>query len=297
MNLAATQLPVTLDFHLTCECNQECPYCWGPQGIEHPVDTGTAFRIVDRVKQVGARRIVFTGGDPLKRADAGPLVRHAKGLGLEVALSTTGDELTLEFLEAFAPFIDLISLPLDGASEQVNARTKKAGHFAAVLQALDWLRNYPQVDVKLCTPVTLHNLHDVPNLVRLAEAYARTTRARFFYNIFQAFPRSVEPRDWEQLLVSAGQFAALREQLAATSTIRLNFLDQATLDRLYVMIFPDGSLVIPCGAEYQGFGPFLEIEDLAAAIASSRFDAIRHLSHSRAWQKETASQQEAGPPP
>lgn len=210
---------VTIDFHVTSECNQECPYCWGPQGFEHPVDKDTAFKIIERIKQVGARRIVFTGGDPLKRSDVGSLIRQAKKIGLEVALSTTGDELKANFLRKHAPFIDLISLPLDGASEEVNARTKKPGHFAAIMKALDLLRLYPEVDVKLCTPVTRHNLADVPNIVRLAEDYAHTTRARVFYNIFQAFPRSMTARQWDELLVSAEEFAALKAQLASRKQI------------------------------------------------------------------------------
>lgn len=276
---------VTIDFHVTSECNQECPYCWGPQGFKHPLDTATALRIVDKVKAVGARRIVFTGGDALKRPDTGSLIRHAREIGLEVALSTTGDELAPAFLDEFGPYIDLISLPLDGSSEEVSARTKKEGHFAAIMRALDWLREHPRIDVKLCTPVTRHNLADVPNIVRLADAYAQTTRARVFYNIFQTFPRSMSPREWDEFIVSDGEFAALEEQLAGQANIRLNFLSHATLDRLYVMIFPDGNLVVPSGPDFLTYGPFLEVQDLDAVLATSRFDAPKHLRHSRGWEK------------
>lgn len=275
----------TIDFHVTCECSQECAYCWGPEGFVHPVDTATARRIVSRVKGVGARRIVFTGGDPLQRTDIGALLRHAKGIGLQVALSTTGDKLTTTFLEQFGVYIDLISLPLDGATEEVSARTKRQGHLAAILRALDWLRRYPQIDVKLCTPVTQHNLADVPNIVRLAENYARTTQARVFYNVFQAFPRSMRPRAWGELLVSDEEFAALERELAGHTLLHINFLSHATLDRLYVMIFPDGSLVVPSGPDFFVLGPFLDIEDFDAVLAASQFDAAKHLQHSCGWEK------------
>ncbi|HEX9677067.1 MAG TPA: hypothetical protein VGA07_13920 [Anaerolineales bacterium] len=130
-----------------------------------------------------------------------------------MALTTTGDELSLAFLQACAPAIDLISLPLDGASEEVSSRTKKPGHFTALLQALEWLREFPNIDVKLCTPVTRHNLEDVPNIARLAEEYAETTQARVFYNIFQTFRRSMDPPDWESLLATDEEFAALEHRL------------------------------------------------------------------------------------
>lgn len=273
----------TVDFHITTECSQECPYCWGPQGLARVVDTETARQIIARVRDVGAARIVFTGGDPVQRADLADLLVYARTCGLEVALSTTGDALTAEFLAAASPAIDLISLPLDGPNEEVNARTKKPGHFAAIQRDLDWLRAYPTIDVKLCTPVTRHNLAHVPAILDLAEAYAQTTRARVFYNVFQAFPRAMFETDWEQLLVTDAEFAALAQQLASRTVIRVNFLSHATLDRLYVMIFPNGSLVIPRGSDYLTYGPFLAVDDLEAALAASQFDTAKHLKHAQGW--------------
>lgn len=275
----------TIDFHVTSECSQECPYCWGPQGFARVVDTATARRIIARVKDVGAARIVFTGGDPVQRADLGELLVHARSCGLEVALSTTGDALTPVFLDAASPTIDLISLPLDGPNEEINARTKKPGHFAAIQRVLEWLRAYPAIDVKLCTPVTRHNLAHVPAILDLAEAYAQTTSARVFYNVFQAFPRAMFDADWQQLLVTDAEFAALEQELAGRTTIRVNFLSHATLDRLYVMIFPDGSLVIPRGSDYLTYGPFLAVDDLESALAASQFDTAKHLKHAQGWRR------------
>ncbi len=275
----------TIDFHVTSACSQSCPYCWGPQGFAHPVDTETALQIIERVEAVGATRIVFTGGDPLKRPDLGRLLRHARESGLEVALSTTGDELTGAFLEAYGAYIDLVSLPLDGPTEQINARTKEPGHFAAVLKALDALRRHPAIDVKVCTPVTRHNVDAVSAIVRLAEEYARTTEARVFYNIFQAFPRAMFPAAWDALLVTDEEFADLKRRLGGRRTIRINLLSHETLDQLYVMIFPDGSLVVPSGPDYFTYGPFLEIVDLDAVLEAGRFDSDKHLRHARGWRR------------
>jgi MoaA/NifB/PqqE/SkfB family radical SAM enzyme len=275
----------TIDFHVTSECSQECPYCWGPQDFENPVDTETALQIVERVKQSGAKRIVFTGGDPVKRSDIHTLLRHAKEIGLEVALSTTGDELSPQFLVDVHQYIDLISLPLDGPTEAVNSRTKKKGHFAAIMQALEWLRGHPRIDVKLCTPVTRQNLEEIPAIVRLAEAYAGTTEARVFYNVFQAYPRSMLAVDWGKLLVTDEEFGRLETSLAGENLIRVNFLDHETLDRLYVMVFPDGSLVVPSGSEFLTYGQFLEMEDLNAVLETSEFDSAKHVRHARGWRK------------
>jgi organic radical activating enzyme len=280
----------TIDFHVTSECSQECPYCWGPQEVP-AVDTATALAIVDRIAASGARRIVFTGGDPLQREDLGALIHRARRAGLEVALSTTGDLLTAAFLAGHAAEIDLVSLPLDGASEEVSRRTKKEGHLAAVLAALDLLAAHPSVDVKVATPVTRHNLADVPHIVRLLDRRAAAAPNRLFYNVFQAFPRSMDPGvAWGELLVTAAEFAALEEEVTGTPHgFRINWLGHQTLDRLYVMVFPDGTLVIPVGSSFRRYGPFLKVDDLEAVLARADFDAAKHLRHSRGWDKGSGS--------
>lgn len=273
----------TVDFHITARCSQACPYCWGPRRFRNPVDTAGACRIIARIKELGVRRIVFTGGDPLQRPDAPELVRFAKQAGLETALSTTGDRLSPQVLRALAPSLDLISLPLDGSSEAVSSRTKHPGHFTAILRALDWLRAYPAVDVKVCTPVTLHNLSDIAAIARLVEDYSRTTQAKVFYNVFQAFPRAMFSVKWERLVVPDEEFAALAGQIGAGENIRIHYLSHATLDKLYVMVFPDGSMTIPRGPDYLNFGPFLEVKDYEDALKASQFDSAKHLLHSRGW--------------
>lgn len=275
----------TIDFHVTSECNQDCPYCWGPMGYEHPVDTTTAKHIIVKIKDVGAQRIVFTGGDPLKRNDAGELIEYAKGIDLEVALSTTGDELTAEFLKEYDSYIDLISLPLDGSSEAINSLTKKEGHYQAILNALEVLKKHPNIDVKVCTPITRHNLKDIPNIIALVSKYADTTKARVFYNVFQTFPRSMDPPDWRELLVTAQEFSALKQKINGQTRITVNFLDHDTLDRLYVMIFPDGNLVIPKGADFYKYGRFLKIKNFQKVLESSDFDSPKHIRHSQKWKK------------
>jgi MoaA/NifB/PqqE/SkfB family radical SAM enzyme len=276
----------TIDFHVTCDCSQACAYCWGPQEIE-AVDTSTALAIVSKIAAGSARRIVFTGGDPLRRTDSGQLIQAAKRAGLEVAVSTTGDQLTRSFLAEHGAFIDLISLPLDGASETVSSRTKEPGHFTAVLAALDLLAGSPAIDVKVATPVTRHNLADVPNIVTLLDRWAARLPNRLFYNIFQAFPRSMAADiDWESLGVSDAEFQTLREKISSNEHLYpINWLSHETLDQLYVMVFPDGTLTIPSGSNFGSYGDFLKIANIDELLATTDFDAPKHLLHARGWQR------------
>lgn len=272
----------TIDFHVTSDCSQECPYCWGPQDVAQ-VDTDTALAIVAKIAASGALRIVFTGGDPMQRGDIGRLIDSAKQQGLEVALSTTGDELSKNFLDRHGDNIDLVSLPLDGSTEGVSSRTKNPGHFDSVMSALGLLAAHPRIDVKVATPVTRFNIEDVPNIVGLLERYAGQAPNRVFYNVFQAFPRSMDPDvAWDELVVSDAEFAALRDTVAA-SGLKINWLDHDTLDRLYVMVFPDGRLTVPAGARFAFYGDFLTIDDLDEVLRRAEFDVEKHRRHAEGW--------------
>ena len=283
----------TIDFHITARCSQSCPYCWGPRRFRNPVETETAQRILARIKDLGVRRVVFTGGDPLQRSDAPELIRFAKEIGLETALSTVGDFVTQNILERVSPYLDLISFPLDGSTEEINSRAKHRGQYAAVMRSLERLRLHPNIDVKICTPVTRYNLSDVPAISRLVEEYSYTTQARVFYNIFQAFPRAMFSVKWEELIVSDEEFLSLKDQVPAGMKTRINFLSHETLDKLYVMVFPDGSMTIPKGGDYLNFGPFLEVTDFDQVLSASQFDSDKHLRHSRGWGKETITIRQA----
>jgi MoaA/NifB/PqqE/SkfB family radical SAM enzyme len=276
----------TIDFHVTALCQQDCPYCWGPQGFENEVSTAAAHRILRRVAALGVRRIVFTGGDPALRPDLPRLVRWAQGLGLEVALSTTGDAVPPRLWTRLAPYLDLVSLPLDGSTEAISSRTKKPGHRQAVWRALRHLTRYPSIDVKVATPVTRRNLADVPRIVDQLERFARRAPNRVFYNVFQAFPRAMAERDWDALLVTRSEFEGLRRRvMAIPRSIPIHWLDHRTLDRLYVMILPDGSLTVPVGGDYRSFGPFLDLPDLDSVMRASPFDSAKHIRHARRWSR------------
>ncbi len=276
---------VSIDFHVTSGCTQDCAYCWGPRGFRRSPSTSLVLQIINRIPEHGIRRVVFTGGDPLLRYDIGQLVQHASELGLEVAVSTTGDQLTAAFLDAYGKYIDLVSLPLDGSCEVISSQTKRPGHFSAVVAAMALLGHYPKIDVKIGTAVTRKNLHDVSGMAKVVDQWATSVGNRVFYNFFQTFPRSMRDVDWGEYLIDDDEFRTARKEVAACTTLRVNFLSTDILDRLYALIFPDGALYVPSGTQYHCLGPFLDIDDLDAAIEASQFDWAKHEVHSRGWSR------------
>ena len=169
----------------------------------------------------------------------------------------------------------------------MSSRTKKEGHFTAVMTALELLTRHPEIDVKVATPVTRYNIDDVPEIARLLDAKAGTLPGRLFYNVFQAFPRSMDAEvAWDDFVVSAQEFAELQRRVEADShPYRINWLGHETLDKLYVMIFPDGSLTVPAGSDFMNYGQFLEVDDLDELLEHTDFDAPKHQLHAKGWSR------------
>jgi hypothetical protein len=93
-------------------------------------------------------------------------------------------------------------------------------------------------------------------------------------------------RKWDELLVSDDEYAAMQRQVEAMPhRIKINFLTHQILDRVYVMIFPDGTLTIPTGPDYRQYGRFLDVHDLESLLAQTDFDSAKHLRHARGWRK------------
>jgi hypothetical protein len=67
--------------------------------------------------------------------------------------------------------------------------------------------------------------------------------------------------------------------------IKINFLDHTTLDKLYLVIFPNGNLVIPEGDNFTSLGSLLKIEDINRVINQSIFETTKHLRHLKIWAK------------
>jgi hypothetical protein len=84
--------------------------------------------------------------------------------------------------------------------------------------------------------------------------------------------------------VTNDEFAALRERVMVTS-VKINWLDHDTLDRLYVMVFPDGSLTVPAGSRFAFYGDFLAIDDLDEVLERAEFDIEKHRHHAEGWGK------------
>ena len=136
--------PFSLAWHITWRCNARCPSCgWGKSDGEYrsrlprELSTRRVKEVIDEASGDGCRRIGFSGGEPLLREDIYEIIRHAKGRGLVVEISSNGlgiDEDTAGRLVGSG--VDSIHISLDSPDELHDRLRGVPGAFQSADRAL-----------------------------------------------------------------------------------------------------------------------------------------------------------------
>src|SRR5678815_1750807 len=83
-----------LFWETTVGCNLACVHCRrldvAREASRHDMNTEDALRLIRSLPETGRPILVFSGGEPLMRADLFELAAEAKRVGLPMALATNG---------------------------------------------------------------------------------------------------------------------------------------------------------------------------------------------------------------
>ena len=82
--------PEIVHCEISDRCNLACPYCYVGKKEAKELSTGEWLRIIRKLSDAGVYQITFGGGEPTMRDDLIPLAAYAKGLGLNVAMTSNG---------------------------------------------------------------------------------------------------------------------------------------------------------------------------------------------------------------
>lgn len=160
-----TPQPISAAFAVTDRCNLRCDYCRTPFLATTELDTPHVLRVLDRLAELGVRRIGITGGEPLVRQDIAAILGGARERGFYVSVNTN---LTLHPRQrpVFAD-VDLVLTSLDGVDgrHQTSRGERALDH---VLEAIAELTAAGRPVVAICV-VTEHNLDQLEPLLDLAE--------------------------------------------------------------------------------------------------------------------------------
>lgn len=147
-----TEVPVSVNYHFTRECNYKCGFCFHTAKTSHVESIDEAKRGLRLLKDDGMRKLNFAGGEPfLKPEFLGELCRFAKEeLQLPtVSIVSNGSLIKEAWLHEYGKYVDILAISCDSFVEETNVKIGrgKGKHLECVRRVAKWCRD-PDIDIK-----------------------------------------------------------------------------------------------------------------------------------------------------
>jgi len=178
-------------------CNLRCIHCYYSKQIEEGGDalsTDQAKSMIDDLADFKVPVLLFSGGEPLLRADLFDLGRYAVKRGIRTVISTNGtlidEQAACHIKEAGFSYV---GISLDGMEKANDYFRGMEGAFQAALRGI---RNCTEAGVKVGLRLTLnqHNFRDLSDILDLLEQ-ERIRRACFYHLVPAGRGRDLQADD------------------------------------------------------------------------------------------------------
>lgn len=177
--------PFILAWELTRACNLACVHCRAEAQLRsHPdeLTTEEAFAVLDDIAGFDVPPIVIlTGGDPMRRRDLIPIIKHATERGIRTALTPAGTRIAspTRLRVARDAGLSLIAVSLDGPDAQSH------DSFRRVRGSFNWTMGIIETAHDLDIPLQMHTtlsrrtLDLMPQMADLADELGAAVWAVF----------------------------------------------------------------------------------------------------------------------
>ena len=239
-----------LDFRITSHCDLGCDLCFRNPGI---LDSSKdkALAVIDKMYDVGFRRIGFTGGEPTSRKDFIALIEHAKQKGFMTYLSTVGHRFVMDH-ERLNNVLNWVGIPIDGIKKEINSTIrsdKMSNQHRVVKNILTWLPLASnKINIKLTTVVSQANIMELHGLISWVEALPYKVQAWRFY---QFCPLGVGKEKREKLEIDTRLFLEQMNRVKALHPeMPVSWATFEERDNATLVMEPNFDVIIPDGENY-----------------------------------------------
>ena len=159
-------------WEITRNCNLNCVHCraaatMGPYSGE--LDTRSAFRLLDQMRELGQPIVILTGGEPLLREDIFDVAKYGSEKGLRMVMAPNGTLITEENARKLADSgIKRISISLDGSTKESHDKFRGVdGAYEGALRGIEHAKK-AGIEFQINTTITKANLEQIPDIQKLA---------------------------------------------------------------------------------------------------------------------------------
>ena len=159
--------PLLVGWSLTDRCQFRCSYCGICGTGEHDLPTPRVVEVIAALRDMGCRRIQYTGGEPLLRDDIGDILTATRLAGISATISTNGMAVPKKLDDLVG--VAAVNISLDGP-EPVHDAVRGKGAFAGVTRAIDAAKK-AGIPIRFAAVLHKGNLEHVEFLVEFAASH------------------------------------------------------------------------------------------------------------------------------
>lgn len=258
----------SINWHLWPRCNYQCSFCFGQfkNMSTKNLSLDLQMQILDKITQLNAKKITFTGGEPLLCPHLKHLLIAAKQYGFVNMIVSNGSLITREFLENNYRYIDWIGLSIDSIDDRIERKLGRGNgkHIEHIKTIAPMIKDY---DIKLKINVVVHQLNYKEDITTLIEEL-NPDRLKFLQILPIINENDVAVQD---LLISKKQFQEFVDRHRHLNPVSE---DNNAMIGSYVMLDPLGRF-------FQNFGNRITYSKSILEI-DTPIDALRQVG----WDKD-----------
>ena len=162
-----------ISWNVTQRCNLYCKHCYRESSPDdktiNELTTQEGKKLLSDMKKANLGVIVFSGGEPLLRADIFELIEHACSLGIMPLMGSNGTLITPEIAEKLKKSgLNAIAISIDSMNEEVHDEFR--GEKGALKSAIAGIKNSIDAGlrVQVNTTISRYNLDDIDEVMEYA---------------------------------------------------------------------------------------------------------------------------------
>jgi len=157
-----------IHWEITTKCNLNCHHCLNncgnPRDDELPIKE--ALKAVKVMADLGCRKLMITGGEPLARQGLPIILKECYDRGISIQLLTNGVLIDPALAKQLSQIIEEIGVSLDGSTAEINDSIRGLGNFARICKSIKCLLGYMPVSVYFTA--SRANFNDMGKTINLA---------------------------------------------------------------------------------------------------------------------------------
>jgi radical SAM protein with 4Fe4S-binding SPASM domain len=133
-----------VNVELLSKCNLKCRHCYGEfgPGSTSELSTKTVICILDQLKILQCKNIIFTGGEVLLRDDFLDILEYGDYQNFSLSFLTNGTLVTPGMVERLGKIEGLeVQVSVDGSTAEVHDFLRGKGNFDRAIRGLELLKN------------------------------------------------------------------------------------------------------------------------------------------------------------